>query len=200
MTSPVSISDIVLIAPHIGLFLFSLIPLLMKIHRGGQEANRLVTVFVALAGLIFAGVSTLVLNGPVQPMFGGALVRDGISVWTNFTMIVAASATLIISSETSGLVRRQFSEFVFVLLNTLIGMMVLSMSNDLITAFIAIEMMSLGLYMAIMLAREQRQSKEAAFKYFVLGSFASAILLYGISFIYGTVGSTYFGDIVNMAP
>lgn len=200
MSNPVRYADLILIAPHIALFLFSLIPLILKLMNRNTEPKRLVTILIALSGLAFAGITTLVLSGKVQLLFDGALVRDGISVWTNFTLIFAAAVALFITVESSNVTRTHFSEFVFLLLNGLIGMMFLSMANDLMIAFIAIEMMSLALYLLIMLGREEKLSKEAAFKYFVLGSFASAVLLYGISFIYGTAGSTYFNDIIDMAP
>src|SRR5262249_53696279 len=90
---------------------------------------------------------------------------------------------------------RQFSEFTFLMLNAAVGMLTFIWSNDLIITFVGLELMSLCLYVLIAISAEEKVSKESAFKYFVLGSFASAILLYGISFIYGTAGSTFLPDL-----
>ena len=81
------------------------------------------------------------------------------------------------------------------MLNAAIGMLVFVWANDLIVMFIGLELMSLCLYVLIAMSAEDKLSKESAFKYFVLGSFASAIMLYGISFIYGTAGSTYLPEL-----
>ncbi|CAM6000332.1 unnamed protein product [Sphagnum balticum] len=70
------------------------------------------------------------------------------------------------------------------------GMLTLTSSNDLIVSFIGLEIMSIALYVLIGLGHEQQFSKEAAFKYFILGSFASAIFLYGIALVFGATGST----------
>jgi NADH-quinone oxidoreductase subunit N len=89
----------------------------------------------------------------------------------------------------------QFTEFCFLMVSSAIGMLILIMSNDLIVTFIGIEMMSLCLYILVAMSREEVLAKEAAFKYFVLGSFASAIFLYGIALLWGTTGTTVFPEI-----
>lgn len=85
----------------------------------------------------------------------------------------------------------QFADQVSLILSSALGMLIVAWSNDLIITFIGIELMSLALYVVIGLGLEQRLSKEAAFKSFVLGSFGSAILLYGIALIYGTAESPF---------
>ena len=73
------------------------------------------------------------------------------------------------------------------------------MSNNLIVTFISIELMSLSTYLLIALNKEKVLSKEASFKYFILGSLSSAIFLYGVAFIYGGAGSTSLHEIGEVA-
>jgi NADH-quinone oxidoreductase subunit N len=89
---------------------------------------------------------------------------------------------------------------VFLILNAAVGMMVLTWANDLLITFIGLEILSLALYVLIAISHEQRLSKEAAFKYFILGGFSSAVFMYGVAFIYGTVGSTALSEIAARTP
>lgn len=90
---------------------------------------------------------------------------------------------------------KQFAEHIFLTMSAALGMVLVTMANNLIILFIVIELMSLSLYLLIALSNEGVFSREASFKYFVLGSVGSAILLYGIAFIYGTTGSTVLQDL-----
>src|SRR4029079_7337577 len=92
-----------------------------------------------------------------------------------------------------------FAEHVFLILLSAVGMMTLTSAADLIVAFVGLEIMSIALYVLIGLGHEQQLSKEAAFKYFILGSFASAIFLYGIALVFGTAGSTVLHDVAAQA-
>ena len=136
--------------------------------------------------------------GMKQAAFDNALIFDGISSITGMVVLLMAAAALTLARDNSSTSSSQFSEFVFLTLNCVVGMLTFIWSNDLIVMFVGLELMSLCLYVMIAMSGEEKLSKESAFKYFVLGSFASAILLYGISFIYGTSGSTYLPDLHNV--
>ena len=88
-------------------------------------------------------------------------------------------------------------EKVFLLVSSTIGLLILIWANDLIAAFLGLEMATLGFYLLISLKRTQNSAVESAVKYFVLGSFASGVLLYGISFIYGSMGTTFLSELVR---
>lgn len=197
-----NIAEIFIISPLIALFLASIIPLTIKVLRGNKELNPLAVVGYATAGLISAFILTLAIySSNLEPvsLFRNALVMDGVSVFAALITIITTFFTLLYAKESFSTLGSQFSEFVFLLLNCAIGMMILSWSNDLIVTFIGIEMMSLCLYLIIAMSNEGRVSKEAALKYFVLGSFASAIFLYGLAFIFGTTGTTYIHEISEVA-
>ena len=128
-------------------------------------------------------------------IFQKALVFDGLSFWASLIILFVTFLTLIFALESPSVALKRFPEFVFLTLNSALGMAIVIWSNDLIITFIGIEMTSLCLYVLIALSLEKKLSKEAAFKYFVLSSFASAFFLYGISFIYGSAETTYLSEI-----
>lgn len=189
--------DFMLVAPALALFLTSCIPLLIKVLRGNREQNTLATLVYGYVGIVVAMGFALFTLGTEKTAFDGALVFDGISSFTTILVLFGAGVSLTFARDSYSSNEKQFSEMMFLTLNCAVGMLTVAWSNDLIIMFVGIELLSLCLYVLIALSLEERVSKEAAFKYFVLGSFASAIMLYGISFIYGTVGSTYLPDLVG---
>lgn len=194
------IIDLLLVSPAIALFLASLIPLTIKILRGNQEQNSVATMIYSLIGIVAAVGLVYATQDVKKTAFMNALVFDGVSSLSALIVLGITAFSLFFARENLATVGRQFSEFVFLLLNAAIGMLIIAWSNDLMMLFIGIEYLSLALYILIALSNEARLSKEAAFKYFILGSFASAVLLYGIAFIYGATGTTYLNEVTQMIP
>ncbi len=191
--------DLLLVSPLLALFFTSLIPLTVKITHGNQEQNSFASLLYGLIGCVTASGLAVANFGVNKMAFSRALIFDGLSTWTTVLILLITSWSLLYARENLTTMTKQFSEFIFLVMNSAIGMLIIAWSNDLIVTFVGIELMSLCLYMLIAMSGESRLSKEAAFKYFVLGSFASAIFLYGVAFIYGTVGSTYLPDITAVA-
>lgn len=203
LASQLSLEDIICVLPALCIFLASLIPLTIKVLRRNREPNPTATIIYAFLGLIGALFSSLVLYSnqtTAYYAFFGALVFDGLSVFTTVMVVLLTGMVLLFSREHAATKSSQFSEYTFLILNSAVGMMILAWSNDLIVTFIGIELMSLCLYLLIALSNEERLSKEAAFKYFVLGSLASAIFLYGVAFIFGITGTSAINKIIEMAP
>jgi NADH-quinone oxidoreductase subunit N len=197
------LQDLVCLAPALFLFIGSLLPITAKIFNNNREPNSIVSLGLALLGVIGALASAALLLADQQAAyyaFSNAMVFDGVSVLSAILIATVTGFAAIMAREHNATNGRQFAEFLFLLLNSAAGMMILAWSNDLIVTFIAIEIMSLCLYLVIALSHEEKLSKEAAFKYFVLGGFASAVFLYGVAFIYGTAGTTYIQAIIKMAP
>ena len=188
--------DLLLVGPAIALFIFSCLPLLIKVLRGNKEQNSFATLLYAYAGLIAAAVLTFSTTGAARAAFDGALVFDGISHFASLIILFATGVALTFSRDSASTNQQQFTENVFLTMNSAVGMLTMVWANDLIVTFVGLELFSLCLYVLIAMSLEEKASKEAAFKYFILGSFASALMLYGISFIYGTVGSTYLPDLL----
>lgn len=199
----VGLSDILLISPMIALFVFSLIPLTIKVLRGNREQNPVATIIEALIGLILTAGLLMVFGGQTATgaptAFNGQLIFDGLTQWTSVVAVIIAGASMVMMYENPSTRGNQFSELLFLTMNSLLGALILIAAVNLITVFIGLELMSLSLYLMIAMSNEQKISKEAAIKYFVLGSFASAIFLYGVSFIYGTTGSVSTLDLIQNA-
>lgn len=199
----VGMSDILLVSPMIALFLFSLLPLTIKVLKGNKEQTPAATIFEALIGLILTAGLLIVFNGQSDAgsptAFNNQLIFDGLTKWMGLITIVIGAAGIVMICENAATKGAQLSEIVFLAMNSLLGALVLISAINLITVFIGLELMSLSLYLMIAMSHEQKVSKEAAIKYFVLGSFASAIFLYGVSFIYGSSGSVSTLDLIANA-
>lgn len=201
--SPIGMSDILLISPMIVLFLFSLIPISIKVLRGNIEQSPTATLVEALIGLTLAAGLLIIFGGAGQAeaptAFNGQLMFDGLTQWMGFISVIAAAGAMILMYENPATRGSQFSELIFLAMNSIVGMLILISAVDLITIFIGLELMSLSLYLMIAMSHEQKISKEAAIKYFVLGSFASAIFLYGVSFVFGSAGTINITDLVEVS-
>jgi NADH-quinone oxidoreductase subunit N len=131
----------------------------------------------------------------VQEAMAGAIANDGIALFTR--LIVYLSALLVIPLGYGYLQDRQINraEVEPLMLLSVVGMAALGSANDLITLFIALEVLSLALYVLAGLARRDRRSQEASMKYFITGAVASAILLYGMALIYVATGTVELAEI-----
>jgi NADH-quinone oxidoreductase subunit N len=195
-----TLQDFVVITPILALMAVSLIPLFVKVFRGNREPNPFFTLVYNFIGLVAATGLTASLAGAKKTAFTNALVIDGISIWMSYLVYLVAAVGLMLAYDNIATRGRQFTEYCFLLMSAVVGMIILIMSNDLIVTFIGIETMSLCLYILVAMSKEQILSKEAAFKYFVLGSFASAIFLYGVALIYGATGGTAFSVLAEAVP
>jgi NADH-quinone oxidoreductase subunit N len=202
-TVNIGISDLLLTSPMLVLFLFSLVPIAIKVLRGNVEQVHLATVIEVLIGLLVTAGLVIIFGGEAHqgpPMaFGGQLIFDGLTTWMSLIAILITAGSIVLMYENPSTRGPQFSELVFLAMSSLLGALILIASVNLITVFIGLELMSLSLYLMIAMSHEQKISKEAAIKYFVLGSLASAIYLYGVSFIYGTTGSVSTIDLMQTA-
>ncbi|MES2854427.1 MAG: NADH-quinone oxidoreductase subunit N [Bdellovibrionota bacterium] len=199
-----TLRDLLAVAPMASMFVISMIPLMLKVFMGNREPSPFtVLVYNFLGILVGAGLTAALFGISYQGKeyaFSGALVVDGISIWMSYLVYLVVAVALMLSYDHVATRGRQFTEFCFLTVSAAVGMLILIMANDLIVTFIGIETMSLCLYILVAMSREEVLSKEASFKYFVLGSFASAIFLYGIALVFGTAGSTYFPDLAVAMP
>ena len=201
MASTVGLIDLIQVLPMIALFLSSLVPITIKVLRGNKEQTGEATLMQGLGGLfcsllVLLTIRIVMADSNLPPAFMGGVTFDGLSFWTSVIVLVSAGVCLVMMYDNPSTRGDQFSELTFLTLSSVLGMLILAAATDLIVVFIGLETMSLALYLMIAMSHEQRLAKESAFKYFVLGSFASAIFLYGVSFIYGTVGSTHIHEII----
>ncbi|MBX2995556.1 MAG: NADH-quinone oxidoreductase subunit N [Bdellovibrionaceae bacterium] len=201
MTTTIGLGDLFSISPMIALFLASLIPITVKVLRGNVEQPPFATLIQGLGGILAAAILLLtvfVLRGQqLNPTaFANALVLDGVTVSVGLMTLLVSAGALLLMYDNPATRGNQFSELIFLALSSITGMLILVSAVDLLVVFIGLETMSLSLYMMIAISHEQKLSKEAALKYFILGGFASALFLYGVAFIFGTVGSTYLPQVI----
>lgn len=198
----VTLSDILLISPMIALFLTSLIPITVKVLRGNREQHSLATLSQALIGIIISLGLLVIFGGAGKTAFNNGLIFDGVTQWLGAVALGSAAVGMIMMYENPATVGKQFSELIFLAMSSAVGMLILVAAVDLLVVFIGLEMMSLALYLMIAMSHEGKLSKEAALKYFLLGSFASAILLYGVALIFGSTGGTnilaFMGDAAEL--
>ncbi|MEX2261052.1 MAG: NADH-quinone oxidoreductase subunit N [Bryobacteraceae bacterium] len=143
--------------------------------------------FAALAAALGASIYAYSMPGPA---FSGMLVVDGFS--TFFRVLVTAVGLLTVLSSSHFLEREgaEPGEYYALLLFSVMGQCVMVGANELILLFIGLEISSIASYVMTGYLRDDKRANEAALKYFLLGSFATAFLLYGVALIYGATGTT----------
>lgn len=200
MNVVIGLSDILSISPLIALLIASVIPITVKVLNRNIEQSGAACLWQGVGGLLASALLLLTVyllyDWKNPTAFAGALVMDGKTICVGLVAILSATASLFLMHDSPSTRGDQLSELVFLTLSCVMGMLVLAAANDLLVLFIGLETMSLTLYVMIAMSHEQKLSKEAALKYFILGGMASAILLYGISFIFGAAGTTSIPQIV----
>lgn len=162
-----------------------------------RQVNRMFLAVVTGVSLIVAlGLSLWSASVLIDGM-DGMIVVDGVTVFITAVIIGAAALTTVISFPYMRARRIHRFEFYPLLLVATAGMVLLAQAGDLLMVFIAIEVLSLALYVMVGIARNDPGSREASMKYFLLGAFSSAVLLYGVALIYGATGSTNIADIAD---
>jgi len=192
-------ADLLLVSPLIAIFLTSLVPLTIKVLRGNSEQPAFAVLTQALIGIFIAAGLLIIFAGSGKTAFNHGLRFDGITQSMGLVALLAAAGALFLIYENPSTKGGHFSELIFLALSSVLGMLILVSAVDLLLVFIGLETMSLSLYLMIAMAHEQKLSKEAAIKYFVLGSFASALFLYGVSFVYGSTGTTNLLEFMDKA-
>ena len=152
---------------------------------------------VAIVGLLaIAGFSVWLLGDrDATPLYQGIFLVDRYSLF--FTLFFLVLGVLIILASVDYVKRylHHPGEYYGIVLFSILGMMLMAASAELLTAYISLELLSFSLYILVSMARDDPKSNEAGVKYILLGAFASALLLYGISLVYGVLGTTTFAGI-----
>ena len=145
---------------------------------------------VALLTLAAAAASVYRVRDARRPLFEGMFVHDAFTVFFTLLFCAVAAVAVLQSWDYVRRTRINHGEYYALLLSATLGMILMAGSNDLITVFLGLELMSLALYILVGFRRGRLDSSEAALKYFLLGVFASGFLLYGIALLYGATGTT----------
>ncbi|HEX5504629.1 MAG TPA: NADH-quinone oxidoreductase subunit N [Thermomicrobiales bacterium] len=155
-------------------------------------SRRAVLGWLALLATILSLIACGFLWGPSRLAFGDAVALDGFGLVMSGLILIATALTILMSLDFLGGHGLDYGEYYPLLLLTVSGMLLLAITNDLLLLFLALEVLSLGLYILSGFARGREISEESALKYFLLGSFSLGFLVYGISLVYGATGTTNF--------
>ncbi len=157
------------------------------------------TAFAGVLGLAVAAVPLLTLafgDGPeTRSMLGGAYVVDGFSLVLKAVFIVSGYLVLLMSVSYIESDRYYQGEYYLLMLTSILGSLVMASSRDLITLFVGLELVTGPLFLLAGWRKGSAKSNEASLKFFILGVLSTAILLYGMSFLYGLTGSVTFEGI-----
>ncbi|MEN9648947.1 MAG: NADH-quinone oxidoreductase subunit, partial [Actinomycetota bacterium] len=152
--------------------------------------------FTLLAAMI--PVLTLALSDvQVRSMFDGRYVVDNFSLVMKGVFLLSGYVVVLLSSSHVEEGEYWRGEYWFLLLTSLLGMLMMTSSRDLVSIFVALEFLSIPAYMLAAWRKRDAKSNEAGVKYFMLGVFASAVMLYGMSLLYGVTNSTLLVDIAS---
>jgi NADH-quinone oxidoreductase subunit N len=152
--------------------------------------QKAVTRYLSLAGLIAAGVFSVMLWGSDSPaLFSNMLAADNFAVFFKLLFLGIAFLVILGSADYENKFANFKSEYYALILMSTLGMMLMASATDLITIFISLELTSVSLYVLVSLLKDKK-STEAALKYLLLGAIASAVLLYGMALVFGTTGQT----------
>lgn len=150
---------------------------------------------ISLIGLVLSLIMTAGAWGNTGATFTPAngppmLVVDNFAIFLNVVFLLTGILTILISVDFLRRTDLDRPEFYMLMLFSITGMMLMGMANDLILIFLALELLSIPLYIMAGLAWPRTDSEEAAMKYFLLGAFSSGIFVFGIAFVYGATGTT----------
>jgi len=148
------------------------------------------SMWVALGGIVWALWRTLAQWGLTERGYAGMVALDTLSTFFNVLFLASTGVVVLLSHPFLHKEDVEHSEYYSLLLFATAGMMILASGLDLITLFLGIEVLSISLYILAGYRRDSDASNEAAMKYFLLGAFSSAILLYGIALTFGATGTT----------
>ncbi len=178
------------------MFVLGMACLILLVDLFLNERSRVVTYLLSQATLVGAFILTLSLYTPVRELtFSGTFVLDPMA--SVLKMAVYAVVFVMFLYTRSYLQARQMftGEFYTLALFGVLGMMVMISAHSFLTLYLGLELLSLSMYAMVALQRDNRVASEAAMKYFLLGAMASAMLLYGMSMLYGVTGSLDLGEI-----
>ena len=187
--------NIFLLLPEIFISLSIMILLMIGVFKKNSSNiihNLSIFCLLISTALIFNNPFNIKIN-----LFNESYIIDYLSSFMKILTLIGGIFVLIISSRYLKIFKLFQIEYPVLILSSILGMMVMISSNDLMMFYIGLELQSLALYVLASFNRDQLKSSEAGLKYFVLSALSSGLLLYGCSLIYGFTGSTNFTTIAN---
>ncbi len=186
--------DLLTIAPFVTAVLVAAAIIVVDLVRPGARTPPLV---VALVGLGLVAIVTVWTGRTPSDAFGGAYRVDALTTFLDLLFVSIIAFTLLFAPDYLEARGLPMAEFAAVLVFALTGAMLISASMDLLVLFLGLELMVLPGYLLAGYAKRDALSTEGAIKYFLLGSFSSAIFLFGLAFVWGLTGSTRIATVAD---
>ncbi|MFO7693620.1 MAG: NADH-quinone oxidoreductase subunit N [Vicinamibacterales bacterium] len=161
-----------------------------------QRGERMPIGGLGAIGLVGAAAAVVLLWGRRAESFG-VVMADDFGLFVQMVLLGVGLLTIVFSPKAIERDNLPAGEYYALMLFAIAGMMLMAVATDLLVIFLALEVFSLALYVLTGLRRHEYSSAEGAFKYFVLGGFASAFFLYGIAFTFGLAGSTHIDRVAS---
>jgi NADH-quinone oxidoreductase subunit N len=191
------ISTLMPALPELFLCVSAILLLLLGVARKDQPVSGGITalaiVAMGLAALLIAGQP-----GERTVTFGGMFVIDSFATFTKLMVLLASAATLAMSRSWLKAEQLDSAEYPVLVLFATLGMLMMISANNFIALYLGLELQSLSLYVLAASQRDSGRATEAGMKYFVLGSLASGMLLYGASLVYGFAGTVGFDALAKV--
>lgn len=195
-----SAADLGYLVPYLILAVAGMLLVLAEAFYRGKDRSALMS--LAVAGSLASAIASVVLyrqvaDGARIPLLGEMLVADR----TGYVLSALFAVTTAFAAMTSPAHQRehdwQIGEYYGVMLLSASGMVILAHAANLVTVFLGIENMSLGVYVMCAMRRRSKRGNEAAMKYFLIGAFATGFLMYGIALLYGAAGTTKIAELAG---
>ena len=179
--------DLIALAPVLVLSVFAMLVLVLDLWGG---RNKSLLVFTSLVGLLMTAISAFAKHPIPAYSFNDSYIVDHMSLFFICIFTISSALAIILSVEYNEREGIRAGEYYALILFCTVGMILLASSTDMIMIFLGIEIVSICLYVLAGIRRNDHRSNEAALKYFLLGAFATGFLLYGMTLVYGSTGST----------
>jgi len=192
-----SVADLLLLLPEIFLTIWLCVILALDFSLKRITHQQLAHLSIAGLGITAFMLFAFDQNGITGALFKNMYVLDHLAIFFKI-VIVAATALVLFSSIDYVRAFRFFrGEYYFMVLMSAIGMMFMASSNDLLSVFVTLEFSTFGFYVLVAYLRDDQRSSEAGLKFFILGVFAAGLLAYGISLVYGEMGTLIFSEMAG---
>jgi NADH-quinone oxidoreductase subunit N len=153
------------------------------------------TALLAALGLLLSMGLSIAQAGEALAGFNGMVIKDGFSFFLNFLFLSSGLAGIALAYDYIKRMQIERGEYYVLLLFSISGMMLMSQSNDLIVVFLALELLSIPLYVLAGFARPRLESEEASLKYFLMGAFSGGFVVFGVALVFGATGTTNLSEI-----
>src|SRR5260221_5456970 len=192
--------NLTLIAPELIIGVAGVI--VMMVDAFARRGQRWLTGGLSILALLGAGAASIWLgtgSTGVHSAFNGMIVLDELRLSFTLIFVVVSILTILIAAVWIDIEKLPAGEFHALLLFATCGMMLMASAGDLVIVFLGLEILSIATYVLAGFRRTDVRSNESSLKYFILGSFASAFLLYGIALIYGATATAILPGTTNIA-